>query len=375
MRILKICYEFPPLGGGGSRVVEGLSCELVRQGHQVDLVTMGFHGLAREENRKGVSVYRVPCLRLDESVCRPSEMVTYLLMAFPYLLKLTRKNQYDLNHTHFIFPDGVLAYFLYKFRGIPYIITAHGSDVPGYNPDRFGFLHQVLMGMWKEIVNHAAYIVSPSRTLAKLIRSQGITTQLIEIPNGITIQSFDTSLKEPNRVLLASRIFERKGFQYFLQALDGLPARFKVDIVGEGPYLPELKQIAANLDTDSEIIFHEWLDNESLELKELFEKASIFVLPSSSENFPVSLLEAMSAYMAIITTKGTGCQDVVGDAALLVPPENVDAIRAALIKLYEYPELQKELGMQGRKRVEKQFSWKSVTQRYLELYRKVLAET
>ena len=171
MRILEICYEFPPLGGGGSRVVEGLSCELVRQGHQVDLVTMGFHGLAREENYNGVSVHRVPCIRLDESVCRPGEMVTYLLMAFPYLLNLTHKNQYDLNHTHFIFPDGVLAYLLYKFRGIPYIITAHGSDVPGYNPDRFGFLHKVLMGMWRKIVNHAVYIVSPSRTLAQLIHS------------------------------------------------------------------------------------------------------------------------------------------------------------------------------------------------------------
>ena len=63
MNLLMMSYEFPPLGGGGSRVVHGLSRELVRQGHQVDVVTMHYRGLSRAEDVDGVQVRRVPCLR------------------------------------------------------------------------------------------------------------------------------------------------------------------------------------------------------------------------------------------------------------------------------------------------------------------------
>jgi glycosyltransferase involved in cell wall biosynthesis len=60
MKILMTSYEFPPLGGGGAQVVRGLSRELVRLGHEVDLVTMGFHGLPSRETVNGVRVLRVP---------------------------------------------------------------------------------------------------------------------------------------------------------------------------------------------------------------------------------------------------------------------------------------------------------------------------
>jgi len=46
-----------------------------------------------------------------------------------------QKIAFDLIHAHFIFPDGVLAFLLSRLTGLPYLITAHGSDVPGYNPD------------------------------------------------------------------------------------------------------------------------------------------------------------------------------------------------------------------------------------------------
>ncbi|MGH7518333.1 MAG: glycosyltransferase, partial [Gemmatimonadales bacterium] len=62
MRILTLCYEFPPLGGGGARVVYGLSRELVSLGHQVDVVTMGPRGLPRRQEVHGVQVHRVPCV-------------------------------------------------------------------------------------------------------------------------------------------------------------------------------------------------------------------------------------------------------------------------------------------------------------------------
>ncbi len=372
MRILKISYEFPPLGGGGSRVVMGLAGELVKQGHDVDLVTMGFKGLPRFEQVQGINVHRIPCIRLSESICRPPEMGTYLISALPTLNRLTSDNQYDINHTHFIFPDALLSSNLKRKTGLPFIVTAHGSDVPSYNPNRFIGLHKIMKPVWTRVVNDADMLVSPSRSLSELIMLQEPETPVKIIPNGIDIGEFDLSQRENNRVLVVTRMFERKGVQYLLKALDGLSISMRVDIVGEGPYLGELKKIAGGLTTGVDIRFHGWVESDSQRFKELFESANIFVLPSESENFPIVLLEAMAASLAIITTRGTGCQEVVGDAGLLVDPLDWQAIQKALIRLYEDPGLAAGLGAEARERLVKNYDWRVVTDQYLQVYEDVI---
>jgi len=85
-------------------------------------------------------------------------------------------------------------------------------------------------------------------------------------------------------------------------------------------------------------------------------------------NFPIVLLEAMGAGLAIITTQGTGCAEVVGETGMLVPPKNANAIRENLIRLMNDPGLCKQLGMAARKRFEKSFTWDVVTKQYEEIY-------
>lgn len=372
MRILKISYEFPPLGGGGSRVVIGLAGELVKQGHHVDLVTMGFKGLPRFEQVQGINVHRIPCIRLSESICRPPEMGTYLISALPTLNRLTTENQYDINHTHFIFPDALLSSYLKRKTGLPFIVTAHGSDVPSYNPNRFIGLHRIMKPVWSRVVNDADMVVSPSRSLSELIMLQEPNTPVRVIPNGIKIEEFDLSQRGKNRVLVVSRMFERKGVQYLLKALDGLSLPLQVDIVGEGPHLGELKKIASGLTTGAEIQFHGWVESSSQRFKEFFEKANIFVLPSESENFPIVLLEGMAASLAVITTRGTGCEEVVGDSGLLVDPFDWEAIQKALVRLYDDPELAAGLGAASRKRLVNNYGWRVVTDQYLQVYQEVI---
>ena len=372
MRILTVSYEFPPIGGGGSSVVVGLAKELVNLGHEVDLVTMSFKGLARRECVHGINVYRVPCIRLRADICRPGEMVTYLMMAFPMLYRLVHRNHYDLNHTHFIFPDALLSYWLKKMTGLPYIVTAHGSDVPGYNPNRFMALHRILKPVWKHVVGSASEIVSPSHALVELIEQQKSGTPITVIPNGFSVDRFQPARHSRYQVLIVSRMFERKGIQYFLRALDGLPYPLKVDIIGDGNYLEPLKELAGEIKTEATITFHGWLDNLSPQFGQLVENASIFVYPSEAENFPIALLEAMAAGLAIITTSGTGCAEVVGETGLLVPPRDPDAIRKALQRLVDHPELVEQLGQAARQRVEKEFGWPAVARRYLAVYQRVM---
>jgi len=81
------------------------------------------------------------------------------------------------------------------------------------------------------------------------------------------------------------------------------------------------------------------------------------------------LLEAMSAGMTCVTTRGTGTAEVVGDAGLLIEPRDALSIRAALTRLINQPETCAALGVAARRRVEGQFSWTAVARRYVELYR------
>jgi glycosyltransferase involved in cell wall biosynthesis len=374
MRILTLCYEYPPIGGGGAKVVAGLTKVLADQGNYVDLVTMSFQNLPRYQQLDGVNIYRVPCLRRKASICHPHEMGSYIMMAQSLLLKLVRRNRYDVNHTHFIFPDGLLAYRIKKLTGLPYVITAHGSDVPGYNPNRFKLLHVLMKPIWLKVVREADAITSPSRFLSQMIENNLPGKSTYVIPNGFYSERFNPDVHHQDRILVVSRMFERKGVQYFIQALEGWDEPLQVDIVGSGPHLEFIKEIAQSIRTGAKIVFHEWLENDSPKLKELYEQAGIFIFPSEAENFPIVLLEAMAAGLAIITTRDTGCAEVVGDAALLVNPRDPQAIRSSLQTLIANPELRNSLGKAARARIENQFSWSSVANQYISVYQNVTSK-
>ncbi|MGB0911695.1 MAG: glycosyltransferase family 4 protein [Nitrospirales bacterium] len=370
MRILTLCYEFPPLGGGGAKVAYGLAKALVKLGHTIDVVTMGFKGLPKQETVDGITIYRVSCIRTKQSMCYTPEMPPYILSALPVITRLTKTHQYDLNHTHFIFPDGILSNIIKMICGLPYIITAHGSDVPGYNPDRFQIQHKILEPIWKHVVRNAEQIICPSRSIETLVDKLNTTTSTTIIPNGISIDKFNPNLPKRNRALIVTRMFERKGVQYLLKALEQLDHGYEIHIVGDGPYLKNLQGQVDEKNLD--VKFWGFLENQSQEIRELYETSKIFVLPSESENFPIVLLEAMAAGMAIITTEGTGCAEVVGDAALFIRPRDSESIKDALKRLLLDPEYGSELGKKARTRLEQYFGWGTVSQQYSSLYQEVV---
>lgn len=316
-----------------------------------------------------MQVHRVACLRHALHVCTGPEAFSYLLGALPVALKLAKHRRYDLNHTHFIFPDGVIAWLLRRRLGLPYVITAHGSDVPGYNPHRVRRAHRILAPAWRRVVRDAAHLICPSETIRSLVLRQQAASKIAVIPYGFDPDRFRLA-GHGTRILTVSRMLERKGIQHLLRALEGLPLAQELQIVGDGPYLPALEEQAVRAGVP--VRFWKWLDNGSSELTHLYEGSGIFVLPSEAENFPVVLLEAMAAGLAIVTTRGTGCAEVVGDAAVLVPPKDVHALRAALRRLVGDPALRAALGAAARRRLVENFGWPAVAQQYPALYQRSL---
>jgi glycosyltransferase involved in cell wall biosynthesis len=347
-------------------VANGIARRLVARGHSVDIVTMGFRGLARNETVAGVQIYRVPGIRMRVSTCSFIEMIPYILRAPFRMVRQIRAKQYVINHTHFIFPDGLIAHVLKRRTGLPYVVTAHGSDVPGYNPNRFRHLHRILLPVWRRIVRDASVITCPSRTIESLIKASYPEARTRVIPNAIDTDKFRPRQKQPRRLLVVTRMFERKGVQYLIRALATTSSQFEVHIVGDGPYLATIKTLAQELNVNARFWGH--LDNDSAQLKELYETAAIFVFTSEAENFPIVLLEGMIAGAAIITSRGTGCEEVVGEAGLLVPIRDAPAISSALDRLAGDPELVARFGREARERVIAHFGWDGVIDQYLAVY-------
>ena len=170
---------------------------------------------------------------------------------------------------------------------------------------------------------------------------------------------------------MCSRLLPRKGFQYAIEAVRELELDWEVHVVGEGPYRGELERLGEGSKT--KIKFRGWLDKKDESFKELFKTCSIFVFPSEAENFPAVLLEAMSAGMAIITSTKGGCPEVVGDAAMLVEPDDVEGIRSGIVKLVESSRVRQEMMRSAVQRA-KQFSWERIAEQYLDCYRNLMRQ-
>lgn len=322
-------YEYPPIGGGGASVAHPLAVNLSASGHEIDVVTSGMHELPNTETVDNIDIHRVPCVRKHRHYTNTRELLTYIWPAYRKAYSLAKKQQYDINHTHFALPSGLASYMLYKKMGLPYVITVHGSDIPGYNPDRFRIAHILARPVWRRIIMNSQRVVSASSFLKGLIQRR-IDVPVDVIPNGYDANGKISGLRDKeNRILVVTRMFRRKGVQHFVEALAGLDHDWEVVVAGDGPYLPVLKEQARR--RDLKIKFVGFVQGDVL--TKLYETSKIFVFPSIQENFPVVLLEAMQAGCAIVTTSAEGCSEVIGDAGIVTTPGIPGEIRAALGRL------------------------------------------
>ncbi len=361
MKILMLNYEFPPLGGGASPVSYEIAKGYVKLGHKVDVVTMHYKGLPFHEVKDGINIYRVKCLRKKKEMCTTPEMLTYVISAKSFLKQHLKTHKYDINHTHFIIPTGIVSLWVKKKFGIPYIITSHGSDVPGYNADRFKLIHNFTKPLLKRICKEAKLITTPSNYLKGLINEKIGKYSIKVIPNGINMAKFKP--KNKRKIILSTgRLLPRKGFQYLIQALSDRDCGYELHIAGDGPMMAELKELARKSKT--KVIFHGWVNNNSKKYKNLVESASIYVLASEKENASVALLEAMSGGCAIITTNISGCPETIGDSGLVFEPRNVNQLKKLILSLIKNESKLKNLGKKARKRVVKEYNWDNLIKSY-----------
>jgi glycosyltransferase involved in cell wall biosynthesis len=263
----------------------------------------------------------------------------------------------------------MVAARLHKAAGVPFVLTAHGSDVPGYNRERLQWAHRFARPWWRTICRRAERLVSPSASLLAMARRHARGAAGLVIPNGFRPGRFRPLPKE-QRILLCGRLVERKGFHYFLKAIADLPLPgWIVDVVGDGPQREPLEALARRCQVP--VRMHGWLDNDSPELAELYGRAAIAALPSEWENFSIALLEAMSAGCAVITTNISGNPEAIGQAGRLVPPKDAFALRQAVMELTSDQAARLRLGEAARRRALGLFPWPVIAARNLEVLKSI----
>ena len=168
MRILTLCYEWPPVGGGGGRAAKEIGEALARRGHQVRVQTIRFQGTPAHEVATNVDVYRSWGFRRRADQCTPLEMAGYLVSSAIPTLRHLAGFQPDLIHAHFAVPTGALALVSGRLSRRPYVLTAHLGDVPGAIPEQTDHLFRWLNPLIQPIWRNAAAIVGVSRFVGDL---------------------------------------------------------------------------------------------------------------------------------------------------------------------------------------------------------------
>lgn len=203
-------------------------------------------------------------------------------------------------------------------HNIPYIMTPRGCLEPWCMKQK-RIKKLVAFHLYqKRDLQQAACILATSKMEADNIRALGITSPIAIIPNGIDISEYKCRTSEDKthvkkQILFLSRIHEKKGIEFLINAWEQLRAKYptwNVVIAGNGEesYIHRLNEIikSKSLRDCVEIIPPVFGEDK----RRLYCESSLFVLPSYSENFGMVIAEAMSCGVPVITTNGTPWQEL-----------------------------------------------------------------
>jgi glycosyltransferase involved in cell wall biosynthesis len=372
VRVLMLCYEYPPLGGGTAAACSSLLAELARTDKvEVDLVTSGTRPqVERAELAPHVRIHRLPIAKTDARFWRAREIAEWLWRALPYARALACRQRFDIGHCWAGWPSGVIGWRL-RAR-MPYVVSLRGSDVPGYN-ERLRLLDPAFRPLVRRIWRDAAHISAVSADLRALAWQTEPGLAIDVIANGVDTRRFmPAGHAARHDIMFAGRLIRRKGVTHLLEAyaaLGDLAGRPRLLIAGDGPERGALEALSRRLSIADSVTFLGHLERDRL--ARVYGEAGIFVLPSLADALPNVVPEAMASGQAIVTT-ATGARELLQGNGLVVPPGDSVALRDALRRYLTDPPLL--LRHQHRSRqAALEMSWPGVAEWTLGVYRRVLA--
>jgi glycosyltransferase involved in cell wall biosynthesis len=300
-----------------------------------------------------------------------------ILVALASIRAIVSQVRVDVIHFHDAF-SGLLFVVLRRAGLVKcrLVFTLHGYPISGSSIAYTG-LKRVIMYVARDLISYvvrncdAVVVFSQNQLFAASKAYRAPYACFVVIPQISEVGGIDSNLYEARftHALYVGRLASLKGVNYLLEALQttGIQCR----LVGDGPEMGALMNMAEQLGIVQNIEFVGEFPHEQV-LKE-YSKASLFVLPTLAEGFPMVLLEAMATGLPVITTNVSGIDETVIDLqnGLLVEKMNPVGLRAALVRLSRDHELREILGRKARETVLRKHHPDSVARRVASLYLKL----
>ncbi len=396
MIVLFISYELPPIGGGGGRAALQVAQRLAGRGHSVAVLSSLFAGLPEREQRDGVAIHRLRVRRKKPDRCTPLELLSFMRRSIPAARRLADELKPTVVCAFFGIPGGPAAWRLRRRRGIPYVLSLRGSDVPRPELAAHQRLHALTRPLLRRMYRDAAGLIAVSDSLRRAALALLPGARIEVIPNGVDTERFKppaispagnpaarsgppfdvaqgrepVERADPAELLFVGRLQEFKGVQDAIAALPALeqalgrPAR--LTIIGDGPSRPALEAQAAALraaGSHSEVRFLGWLDPAALPAA--YQAASLLLLPSYVEGHSNVILEALASGLPCVASDAPGIRETItgGREGILIPPRDPDALARAAARVLADAETWRSMSRNARARAE-EFTWDKIAAEY-----------
>ncbi len=410
MRICLLCNRGNMYCGGQGVYLYYLSSELQRLGHQVHVVV----GPPYPQIPEGVVTHRIENLNfydvgvksvLTQNRARAltplnlyelvaaqlwmfPEMFAFSIRAYFKLRELFPQHRFDIIHDNQTLAYGIL---LMKTFGIPVVATIHHplpidkkADIAQARNfrERLGRVMFYPFFMQHLVSRRMDRVITVSRSSAMETRDAfGVREEKLRVVyNGIDTAVFkrmDGVRKEPNSLITVANTGDRKkGVLYLLQAIrllkEELPIKLAIvddpdRVEGFAPFLVRRYGL--------EDVVHFTGRLSTPEMVKHYCQAEIAVTASTYEGFGLPAAEAMACSTTVVATTAGALPEVVegGVSGILVPPANPYALAGAIKLLLDDETLRRKMGEEGRKRVERHFSWQEAAKETLAVYEEVLS--
>ncbi len=369
MKVAMLGWEYPPfkVGGLGTHCY-GLTRSLADKNVKIDFYMPKTKNSSKsdKENLKIIEVGETEIFPYD----RPEDKELgghFFESVYRYndLLVQKVKGKYDLIHCH----DWLTMKAAIKIKentGAPLVLTVHSTEY-----DRSGWLHpnEWFINIEKEGMQKADKIIAVSHfTKRVIVEKYGINPDKISVVHNAVYPIGEKEKK--NLVLFLGRLTIQKGPEFFLEAakkvLDYEDTKFVV--AGMGDMLPRLINKAVDLGISNKVIFTGRLSEK--EVRHIYQISNVYVMPSVSEPFGITALEAISAGTPTIVSKTAGVSEAFQNC-LKVEFWDTDEMANKIISLLRYDPLHRTIADNGRKEIEL-FTWEQVADKTIQAYNEAM---
>lgn len=234
---------------------------------------------------------------------------------------------------------------------------------------------------WGEqyVYRHTACAIAGNRDAGQVLLGKGYTRPVYVIPQFGVDPALYTRASVPSGPFVigyVGRLVPEKGVQDLLHAAAGLPGNWRLRLLGSGPQRAQLLDLARSLSIGDRVVVEEWIP--ASEVPQYLRQLHVLVLPSRTqqnwkEQFGRVLIEAMASGVPVIGSSSGEIPHVIGDAGLIFPEGDVEALRTQIHSLMVDRTLWRELAKNGRKRVSARFTQDRIARETVAVYREVLA--